>query len=244
MTSTQQVATADGQVRLMLGDENGYSWYFDIENSFDGPPPTAPTILTVGASASTTVIPVDETLPTADLGVQGCMLYNPETGESRYVSANTASQVTVGSAFSAAPADGDSLYLGPIPFEYRTKWWTGPGQEAKKSPLYFVIKLFPGSSTGKLRVYFYADFSTSPTAFTTFTEDTWPDGVTATNGAYYLEADLDGGSGDGVLSIPVPIEWNNAIQARITSIIPAGDLRILDAGFVLTKNGTINDIGT
>lgn len=244
MTGSQQVATEDGQVRLMLGDENGYSWYFDIQNSFDGPPPTSPTILTVGASATTTVIPVDETLPTADLGVQGCMVYNPDTGESRYCSANTASQLTVGSAFSAAPADGDTLYLGPIPFEYRTKWWTGPGQETRKNAPYLIIKLFPGTDTGRMRVYFYADFATSPSQVTSFVGEEWPDGVTVTNGLYYLEIDLDGGSGDGLLSVPVPVEWNNALQARVTSIIPDGDLRILDLQFALTKRGVASDIGT
>jgi hypothetical protein len=244
MTSSQQVATEDGQVRLMLGDENGYSWYFDIPSVFDGTPSDNTAVVTVGAGASATVIPVDETLTVVAPALNGVMCYRVSTGESKYIASNTASVITLGSAFSSAPSDNEVLYLGPVAFEYRTKWWVGPGQETKKAPAYFILKLFPGTATGKLRIYFYADFSTSPSQFTTFTADTWPDGITATNGAYYIEADLDGGSGDGVLSGPVPVEWNNVLQARVTSIRPDGELRILDMGFALSKKGIINDIGT
>ena len=248
ITASQVVATDDGEVRLMLGDENGYSWYFSIDGAFDGPPPTTETVLTVTGSPSTTVIPVNETLPTAAPALNGVMLYNPLTGESRYISSNTASQITVASAFSAAPDVDQELYLGPILFEYRTKWWVGNGQETRKDPPYLLIKMFPGSSTGTMRVAFYADFATSPSQLTKFVTDDEPDGISVTDGAYYLTITLSGSDDadetDGVVSVPVPIQWKNAIQARITSSRPDGDLRILDAQFVLTKGGEASDVGT
>lgn len=243
MTASQQVATDDGQVRMMLGDENGYSWYYDIPSTFDGTPPDNTAVLTV-TSASGTSIVVNETLTTTAPALAGVMLYQVSSGESRYIASNTADTITLGSAFTADPVADDVLYLGPIPIEYRTKWWVGPGQENRKSPAYFVMKLFPGMDSGRLRVYFYADFATSPSRITTFTADTWPDGIqTPANGQYYIEADLDGGSGDGVLSIPVPVEWNHALQARVTSNKPDGEFRMLDMGFALTRKGIINDTG-
>jgi hypothetical protein len=244
ITASSVVSTTDGQVRLMLGDENGYSWYYGINGSFDGPPPTVSSVLTVAAGATTTVIPVDETLPTAAPALNGVMVYNPETGESRYSSSNTSSAITVGSAFSSAPADGDELYLGPILFEYRTKWWVAQSQADRKNPPFLVITLFPGTATGTMRVYFYADFATSPSQFTWGVADEENAGVTITQGNYYAEIDLDGNEGNGTISVPVPIEWRNALQCRLTSARPDGDLRILDAQFVLTRKGAASDIGT
>ena len=248
MTASKIVPTTDGQVRLMLADENGYSWYFGINGSFDGPPPTTETVLTVTGSPSTTVIPVTQTLPTVAPALNGIMVYNPLTGESRYSSSNTSSAITVAVAFSAAPTVGQELYLGPILFEYRTKWWVGNGQETRKNPPYLLLNLFPGSETGTMRVYFYADMSTSPSQVTKFVADQLPDGVTCTNGDYFLTVALSGSGqtdvSDGVLSIPIPIEWKNSIQARMTSSRPDGDLRVLDAQFILAQSGEADDVGT
>ena len=244
ITASSIVPTTDGQVRLMLGDENGYTWFLGVENGFDGTPPDTSAVVTNAAGSTTTVFNVNETLPTTNNGLAGVIIYSPLTGESSHCTSNTASTITVASAFDAAPALDSELYVGPINFEYRTKHWVGAGQESKKNPAYFLIKLFPGTATGTLRVYFYPDFATAPAKFTASTSDTQPDGITITNNTYYAEVALDGGSGDGVISVPVPVQWNNAIQARITSIRPDGSLRILDAQFVVTKEGVANDIGT
>jgi hypothetical protein len=107
-----------------------------------------------------------------------------------------------------------------------------------------LLKLFPGSGTGTLRIYFYPDFATTPAQFTAQLADTQPDGVSITNGTFFAEVSLDGGSGDGVISIPVPVQWSNTIQARITSIRPDGALRILDATFLTSKPGIASDLGT
>jgi hypothetical protein len=137
------------------------------------------------------------------------------------------------------------LYLGPIQFEYRSKWWVGPGQETRKAPLCAIIKLFPGSETGTMRIYFFADFATVPSPVTRWASDTFPAGIVQpTDGQSYLEANLNGNVTNGLLSIPVPVEWNNAVQIRITSIRPDGDLRILDVQFNINKNEVISDVLT
>lgn len=244
ITASSIVSTTDGQVRLMLGDVNGYSWYFGINGSFDGPPPTVSSVVTVTAGATTTVIPVSQVLPTTAPALNGVMVYSPDTGESRYSSSNTASAITVAPAFTTAPTTGQELYLGAIQWEYRSKWWVGPGQQTRKNPPYLVITLFPGSTTGTLRAYFYADFATSPGQFTKFAADYENAGVSLVSGNYYATITLSGNNGNGVISIPVPIEWENVLQFRLTSIRPDGDLRVLDAQLSMTKHGVASDIGT
>jgi len=244
ITASSIVSTTDGQVRLMLGDANGYSWYFGINGSFDGPPPTVSSVLTVTAGATTTVIPVSQVLPTTAPALNGVMVYSPVSGESRYSSSNTASTITVSPAFATAPTASSELYLGPIQWEYRSKWWTGSGQQTRKDPTYLVISLFPGSTTGTMRVYFYADFATSPSQFTKFTTDIDNAAVTIVASNYYATITLSGNSNNGLISIPVPVEWENALQFRLTSIRPDGDLRVLDAQFAMPKKGETSDIGT
>jgi hypothetical protein len=51
------------------------------------------------------------------------------------------------------------------------------------------------------------------------------------------------GESDGVISVPVPIEWKHAIRFKLTSSKPDGDLKILDAYFVTTNNGEKTDVG-
>jgi hypothetical protein len=242
VTSSGVIPTRDGQVRMMLGDENGYTWFLGVENGWDGTPPSTSPIVTVLSSSSTTAFYVNQLLVNSAL--KGVVVYSPSTGERSICTANSDNQITVSPAFTAIPLVGAEFYLGPINFEYHTKHWVGAGQEARKNPAYFLLKLFPGSGTGTLRIYFYPDFATTPAQFTAQLADTQPDGVSITNGTFFAEVSLDGGSGDGVISIPVPVQWSNTIQARITSIRPDGALRILDATFLTSKPGIASDLGT
>lgn len=245
ITSSGVVPTTDGQVLLMLGDENGYTWYYGMQDTFDGVPSSSPSVVTVNGTATTTVFPVDETLPTTAPTLAGVMVYNPATGDYGAISSNTASTITSSVAFSSAPADNQELYLGPIDIQYISKWWVGSGQDTRKNPPYLLIKLYPGSASGTMRVYFYADMATTPSAVTALATDTWPDGVQPpTDGDTYLTVELDGGDGDGVISVPIPIEWEHAIQFKLTSIRPDGDFKLLDAQIVLTRTGESSDVGT
>lgn len=240
ITASCIVATSDGQVRLMLGDANGFSWYDGIEDAFDGVPPSSPSVVTVGAGATTTVIPVDETLPTSSPTLAGVMCYNPETGESEFVASNTGTTITLNAAYSAAPTENQELYLGPIDFGYTTKWFVGKDQALRKDAVFLVIKLYPGADTGEMRVYFYADFSTVPAPVTSWVQGTMPEGVEVpSTGQRYLTVSLSGGEDHrGVLAIPVPVAWNDAIQARVTSIRPDGALRMLDCQFLVQGEAT------
>lgn len=229
ITSSQVIASTDGQVRGWVGDENGYTWALSTVNTFDGVYPTNPGVVTAASGATTTVIPVDETLYTT-VTLAGCILYDPSSGEERLISTNTASTITLATALTNAPSDGDELWLGSFQCEYRTKWWAGQGMQNKKRPSYFYLMLYPGNSTGKLSIYFYKDFSTQPFTFSNADNSyVGMDGVTFSNGV--LTIDLDGGNGDGFVSVNMPSDWSRALQARVVSDRPDGTLRIMDMGF-------------
>lgn len=229
ITSSTMVASTDGQVRAWVGDENGYTWAFSTTNTFDGIYPTNPAVLTVAAGATTTVIPVDESLYTA-VTMQGAIAYFPSSGEERVISTNTTSSVTLATALSGAPSDGAEMWVGSFPCEYRTKWWAGQGMQNKKKPSYFYLMLYPGTATGKMQVYFYRDFSTQPYTFPNADASYvgW-DGVTFVNGV--LTIDLDAGSADGFVAVNMPADFWRVMQARLVSTKPDGTLRILDMGF-------------
>lgn len=243
ITASCVVATEDGQVRLMLGDENGYSWYDGIENAFDGTPPACDPVLTVTVGATLTVIPVDETLPIVTPTLAGVIVLDPVTSEYDFVVSNTVSTFTLNTGFTSAPPVGREMYVGPIAFDYRTKWFVGQDQSLRKDCVFLLIRLFPGAETGLMRVYFYADFNTVPSPMTSWVNGTMPVGVAVPpTGQRYLEVSLSGGEDHrGVLAIPIPISWNDALQARVTSLRPDGALRMLDCEVIVRKEAS--DVG-
>ena len=233
ITSSTMVASSDGQVRAWVGDANGYTWAFSTTNTFDGVYPTNPGIVTVAAGATTTVLPVDEDLYTT-VTLAGAIAYLPSTGEERVIQTNAVNSITLATALAQAPADGDAVWLGSFPVEYRSKWWPGQGMQTKKKPSYFYLMLYPGSSEGKLQIYFYKDFSTQPytwemadSSYIGWDGVTWPNGV--------LTVDLDGGGADGFVAVNMPSDQWRVMQFKLVSTTPAGTLRILDMGFRVGK---------
>lgn len=236
------VPTSDGQVRMLLTDVNGYSWFYGLDGTFDGVPPNSPSVVTV-SSASPTIINVNETLPASAL--LGVTVYNPLTAESAVVSANATNQITVGAGFSTAPGVAASLYLGPIQFEYRSNWWPGRDLNTIEDPVYLIIDVVPGTISGRVRIYLYTDYSTIPTTVTANAADTWPVGIDPPiSGTNYISGILNGGNAQGIISIPIFATFNNVIQARITSILPDGPIRILNVRFALTPKTSLQNVGT
>jgi hypothetical protein len=235
ITSSALVPDSEGQVRVMLGDENGYTWFYGYENSFDGVQMTATTATTAQTGATVTVIPVNDAM-TVSPSLAGAMCYIPSTGESRLIASNTASAITLATGLSSAPAINTEVWVGTIPWEYKTKWYVGRGQQFSRKPIYLLLKMHPATSTGKMRVYIYQDFQTSPVTLTQFSTDTLPDGCAINLAGNYLEIDLDGGAGEGYVPVPMPSDWVRALQVRITADKPDGVLRILGMDF--SENAT------
>ncbi len=239
MLTAALIAGVTNNVRVLLSDENGYSWYV-TENRFDGVPDSlvdsngnysgVVTIATTGATTS--VLPVSEALPTGSSDLIGTVLYHPTTSGTSVVQSNTANAITLATPLSAAPTIGTELYLGSFPFLMKFKWIDGRGMETKKRPCYLMIKKVPGTSAGKIRVRIYEDFSPSPFTFTSDPSDTRPDGVDFTSGAQFATVDLDGGSGDGIAYVPLSSSWKRTITASVEATKPTDLLRLLEVRFI------------
>ena len=235
ITASKQVPTSDGQVRLMICDENGYSWFLGVTGSFDGVPPSSATVLNVATSSGATNAVVTQILPTSP-SLAGVIAYNPISGLQAVINSNTTTTLTLGAGMSGAFTLGQEIWIGAINWEYRTKWWVGPGQGYKKAPVYLVITMYPESTTGLMRVYIYADFSTIPTTPTAWATDQLPEGVSYVQGTNYLQIDLaGGGADDGYISVPLPCDYRRTLQARLTSIRPDGSIRISRVEFATAK---------
>lgn len=227
--------TTRGQsnVQALVADDNGYSWTLTAD-AFDGVPVSLSggvvTVSTTGAT--TTVIPVSGTTLSTSPDLAGIVVYNPSTSGSAVIASNTATAFTLASALTAAPSIGDALYFGSFEAQIRTKWVSAQGMDYKQRPTWLSVKKVPNTSTGTLNVKVYLDFSTTAHVYETNISDTWPDGITLTNGGSTVVVDLDGGSGDGVAYVPMPAEWNRVISAEVTQIKPLGTLQLLEVSFI------------
>lgn len=232
ITASKAISDSNGQVRLLLGDENGYTWFYGVDGSYDGVASTSPTVVTTsGAPTQTSVTITGATLPTGSTTLAGVIAYDPTTGYTAVIASNTASVITLTApGFTSAPATASELWLGSIPVDVRSKWWADQRGPADKKRPYLRLSVFPGAATGKCRVYLYRDFSSTPTSVGTNSTGL-PDGVTANS--TYLEIDLDGGSGDGYVDVPMPSEYARWWQWRITSDRPDGAFRLLNCEFIV-----------
>ncbi len=215
--------------RVALDSVNGKAWYH--EGITDGVPSASNGSYTADTGCTTTSIPVTQALPTTGNALSQVVLYRPATDESVVIASNTASIMTT-AAFATAPAAGESLYAGSIPWEMSTGWFTGAGLQDKKRPVHLAIKMIP-STAGSVRVYIYTDFSTTPYTFTNPDAQQYPEGVTVVDGSSYITVALTCGQGDGFVPIPMPEDWTRSISARITNDDPAGTLAILDLKFAI-----------
>ena len=230
ITCSQMIAGTDGQVRAWLGDSNGFTWAFSIIGSFDGVPPSQTAVCTCLLAGSTvTTINVNETLNTA-IGNAGASLYIPSTGDIRFIASNTTSSITLLSNLSVLPANGAAIWLGNIPITYTSKEWQGATAADKKSPTYFDLTLYPGTSTGYAQVYFYADVAATPITYSPDSSYLYPSGVSVVNGALQIQLQ-GGGTGTGYVSVPMTSDWNRSLQFKIFSQVPDGPFRLIDCGF-------------
>ncbi|MBA2706675.1 MAG: hypothetical protein H0U59_02575, partial [Gemmatimonadaceae bacterium] len=223
---------SNGKLHLIVTDStNGKAWY--AEGATDGVPSSSPGAYTAAAPLNnTTVITVNEPLPTSGAGLVGAMLYRPDTGEECVITANNASKMTLGTALRTDPTLGEAMYVGAIPWTVTTNWWVGRGLQDKKRPVHLALKLSP-SSTGSVKVYLYLDFSATPYVFTNPDAADYPDGVTIVDGRNYITVDLDAGQSDGFVPIPMPEDWGRSMRAKVVCESPAGDMRLLDVSFAV-----------
>lgn len=226
--------------RALVADENGYSWYLTAD-TFDGLASSMSHGVVTVTSGTTTTAKVAESLPTSTgtANLNG-VIVTTTSGVERVISSNTADTITVSSAFAAAPSVGAELYLGQIDFSFESKWITAESLPEKKRPSYVAVTMVPGTSSGKLIFNCYLDYSASACVYTKGSGDTDLDGVTVTNGSANVTFDNDGGSGDGILYLPLPGEWSRAMKIKISSTKPRDTLKILDVQLVYKDRRAIS----
>lgn len=226
ITASTQCVSGIQPLRALLSDGNGYSWFL-FDNQFDCLPTTMSSgIVTATSGATTSIVPVSQTLDTTT-GVYGAVLYRPNTSEAVLIQSNTALQMNLASPFATAPANGETLYIGSVPWSIQTMWWSGKGQQYKDRPAYLNMQFMPGSGTQLFTVQVFLDFSTTPYQFTTGATDTYPDGVVVPNGPTITIMGNGGLAKDGFISIPMPSDWARVLSATLTTTTPISQIRLL-----------------
>lgn len=226
-TATALSRRPDGWVRLLASDDSGNLDFLGAEDQYDGSSDSTPAILTINGIDTTSgyVLTVEETLP-ASPALVGESVYDAVGGASYEITAHTTSTVTLGSTPSPVLTIGDEVYIGAIQWQYRTKWIPAPG-DTKSRPAYLLLRLHPENETNQLLVTFYGDYSRTALTYTRYDQSTFPDGVTVLDDASVVKVDLDAGSGDGYVPVPVPSGWRRVLQVELAGTRPDGAVRLL-----------------
>lgn len=202
--------------RIALGDNNAYIWRYGTRDNDGG----AGSALSV-TSATTTVI------NGTNAAVIGMIAYRPTTGEENLITAATAGSITT-LPFSTAPAAGELIYCGSIRERWLTQWNTGNSASGKKRPSYLELIVHPQAVTsGVFTVRFYLDFASSPSAVTSGSADTWPNGISIINGTD-IRVDAGIAAVDGYIAVPMFADFQRAVAAEIIADYPATGLRFYD----------------
>lgn len=219
MTAAVLNSSYSDRQRLMLCDGNGYAWRVGVlanDGCDNG-------VITVTSGSTSSVINGTNT------AVVGQYAYIPSTGEERLITVASGSQITVGSAFSAAPSAGTQVYVGGIRMRLVTDWWPGEGINDKKRPIGFNVAVRPEGDMGTAIVNYYQDFGSTAVEATSFASDTFAEGVSIADGDITL--DFDSGVNDGYVSVPCPADWKRVLRAEIIAETPLDGVQFIECSF-------------
>lgn len=219
----------------MADDDGGYCWRL-TDGVFDGVPSTmASGVVTADTGATTSVIPVNETL--AD--VVGAIAYNTDTQEEARITVSTVGSITVSPAFSSAPSQGTEIWIGSIPVSIRSQWVPVHYIYAGRRPENMEILHLSDTSGVEFEVRYYTDYSTSPMIWTRTADDAMMNGLTIVNGQDYALQDVTHGKNH----VPVMADFMLALQYKLDQNKPLGIMRLLNASFTWNDQREAQDIG-
>lgn len=236
ITAATTMQDESGETREVVADSNGYSWFMRF-GGFHGVSTARSAILTSSAGATTTVIPVNESLQTSP-DLRGVYLYQPSSGESRLIASNTTSEITLDSALTAAPSTNDELYIGRVESIIETDWMpAGANFSGKYRSGRIEMSTRATGSSGTAKVRVWSDFSSNLQQYTASNDDVMPDGVTV-NSDGTLTVDLDGGTslGDGYVPAPGFADHARTWKVRLTIDRPEGEWRLLSLGMARNRD--------
>lgn len=223
-----------------LGDSNGFIWRHTPDLLGDGITASmglTTAVVTTAAGSTTTVLNLNQSMPTAPQDLQGVMLYNPTTGEAIRISSNTATTITLASALATTPTVGAEYYLGSVDIYALSAWWADPTLQAIKRPSYITVEHFSSSGTVIGLVQMFKDYSTSALALTREAVYNPPNGVTFTSGG--LTATIDTSIAP-VAYVPQVSDWGRAWAWSFQKLRPSGQLRLLDVAYVITSKRDVD----
>lgn len=217
ITSSGVMEDADGKMRAWVGDENGFIWALGVSGSVDGSPPEGSSTVrgTVTSSTSTTITDSSATFYTTGDSLKGVPLYilgGTGAGQWRIISQNTATQLTVSSAWTTTPDTTSTYLVGAVESILRTKWFPSVGPKGKYRALRIYFE--PYGSEALLRVKLYLDFS--GTAYAGWQKRGKRDSVTVTSN----EMQVSLNDAKGYVEVPI-----GDIHCRFLKV----ELRVIDA---------------
>lgn len=230
ISESKLVPTATGP-RVMLGDDQGHTWFADTGTA-DGVPGSLSHI-TAAVGSTTSVIATSTSLPVVGVGLAGCYIMKFQTGgvvEARLITSNLSDQISVNAPFGSVPTAGDVFWVGPIPTKLKTKAYTARMSSGKKKrSSYFWLMFVPTEDPRQLQIRVYEDLSDTP--------KTWALARTARpNGTTWPGANTDYASSDwlidlseetGNVGIPIGSEWRRSFEVEIEILEPDADFEII-----------------
>jgi hypothetical protein len=216
------VVQTDNARRVLYGDRYGYTWYAGIGRT-DGSHPDYTLVGTVGSGSTNQVIPIDEAgLYTTGDGLDGVELYWKEGEEAGVIQSNTADTVTLKSALSAVPDEGDTVYIGRIAGKLKTKAIALRRPDGRQENLYAHVFFVPTPSSRKAICRVYEDYSsTAKSDYAAKSER----GVTYTASSDDIEIDL--GNATGMVRIPLSSSASHVVELEFEFNEPDTAARIL-----------------
>lgn len=221
---------SDSDLHLYVCDDD-FSWIH--EGDTDGVP-NNDRYFTVN-TATATAVTVNETINGTTTEWNGVTIYNATQDLTTIITGISSSSIFTTETWTA-PSYGDDLFVGSIPVKIATPWFVTNSQN-KLRPEYLHLEFNP-SSSGSIRVRYYTDFSSTAEIMDVGTEYEPPDGVVIIDGTNYLDVDIDGGSGDGFVAVPIIADWARSIKAEVECFDNRGELKLLNLSFAENRTPT------
>jgi hypothetical protein len=230
ITMSARVLDSEGATQEFLGDENNRYWFAGIGTTDGVRAGTTASGLVAAGSSRTAVIITGGGLDTTGNGLAGVPAYWVEGDETKIVSSNTATTLTMtGTGFSSTPATGATIRLGRIRAYIMTRIYAPTATQTMQGD-YLYLRWKPTTTAIYANLRVYLNFST------TAVQD-WGsrssllgnqlNGVTTTLGSPDIAIDLS--LADGIVQIPLS-GWGTAVQFRLE--FPAAvDLELYDTLF-------------
>lgn len=228
ISDSRLVPTAEGP-KTYLGDENGFVHVADTGNTDGGHEDYSH--LVVDSGATTTSIPTTGlTLPTT--GLEGAMAYWVEGDESKLIASSTTTTLTT-AAFSAAPAEGDRIWVGRILGKLKTRAFTRRAMSHVQRGRYAWLAMEPTTASRRARLRFYEDLSSSAKSdYSSFSEGNNNPGLTSPGNEDTVAGEqsdhwlIHTDQSDGMVKVPFGGEFRRCMEIEVEVDEPAVDFEL------------------